>query len=152
MRLDNNNKTSTRSTFVKTARQQWMATTVSTTLSWLHSKLWICVKPKCENCKFVLTLRKQDYSSLTWAKSRSCNESVWFLVSNKLSSASMKSATIVLWELSGFLEREETAAICGLATSLTSFGVLFWSSDLVLELVSNVLTKVFEALGPIGGL
>ena len=64
----------------------------------------------------------------------------------------MKSATIVLWELSGFLEREETAAICGLATSLTSFGVLFWSSDLVLELVSNVLTKVFEALRPTGGL
>ena len=88
----------------------------------------------------------------TWAKSRARDECVWFLVSDVLSSASMKSATIVLWELSGFLEREETAAICGLATSLTSFCVLFGSSDLVLELVSKVLTKVFEALRPTGGL
>ena len=41
------------STFVKTARQQRIATTFSAALSWLHSKLWIYVKPICESWKFV---------------------------------------------------------------------------------------------------
>ena len=48
-------QTTTRSTFVKTARQQRITTTFSAALSWLLSKLWMCVKPKCENCKFVWT-------------------------------------------------------------------------------------------------
>ena len=49
---------------------------------------------------------------------------------------------------SNLLEREETATLCGGASSLTSLGVLFGGAFFTRKLVALVVAKALEALRP----